>query len=487
MKTKYGNIFQNWLLNSNPFAVEALKADEKGERLLRGRDEDIEDVVYKLHRSGKITCIDGHFGIGKTSLVNVAAYKCLQAFREEETTDLIIPNKTTFQLKEEIDVDEFANTVLHHVILTLKEYEELIYPRCRVAGFHDFKDQINKLHRLISQPIVTLESKEGGGGATAGVPGVLSFTAQAKGSSSEQLNNTAGFNLVGFESNVKILLEKTFTSISGGVVCIIDNIELLETATKARKTLELLRDRLFSTPGLRWVFCGANGVINSLAASPRLSAYLNIPVIDLKYVHPRDLSDLIFARIEEYSTKPQQTLESLPFDMDQIEWLYEILNFNLRDLFALLEQYCEKVARNKAQVTKSQKAQRFNKWVEDYGRQLFIDISKRISKDTWSVLDTAMSDEFNGVINAGQFREYYSNITIGNVTKDTFRKWLKNLKKHDILSQSIPDESGVDNSEIELETYYVTSKGALVFYYRQKTDEYLTLLKCDDWLKRTNR
>lgn len=47
----------------------------------------------------------------------------------------------------------------------------------------------------------------------------------------------------------------------------LDNLELLQVAETTRRILEQLRDELFTTPGVRFVLCGANGMINSVVSS----------------------------------------------------------------------------------------------------------------------------------------------------------------------------------------------------------------------------
>ena len=446
----------------------------------RARDDDILSVMHKLHRNARITCIDGHYGSGKTSLVNVAIFKCLRAFNAKDTKQILIPCKVAFQLKDDLDVDEFTKNVLQHVVLAIKEHESILKPICDITGF-------DTLSKVLSEPILAAQAGDLSSAVTLGVPGVASFTTGGRGGVSESVNNTVGYNNVGFELAVKHLLERIFTSVGGGIVCVIDNIELLETASKARKTLELLRDRLLTTKGLRWVFCGANGVIHSLAASPRLSAFLNTPVLDLKAVRPIDLKAVIEARIEEYSLQPEKTIASLPFGMAQIEWLYEVLNCNLRDLLSHLEQYCEYISSNRVQVSQSAKDQLFKRWVQAFGEFNYKDISKQISKNSWLILDAAMSDDFGGTFNAGQFDAFNRNSKV-QVSQDTFRKWLRDLKRCDIISQSIPNDLAQENNEeLELETYSVTSKGALVFYYRQQAQQTLTLAQHHVWLKRVSR
>lgn len=474
---QFGDIFAQWGLRGSPFAVEALKSDARGELLLRGRDDDIREVMNKLHRRGRITCIDGQYGIGKTSLVNVATYKCLQAFKRGDTAQVLLPCKTSFQLREDLDVDGFTRQVLYHVVLTVQEHAGLLQALCEQTGFEDFQ-------QWISSPVLRFDALDVSNAVALGVPGIATWSTGVRGTSAAATNNSDGFVSVGFEVQVKQLLERLFTSVSGGIVCVIDNVELLETASKARRTLELLRDRLLTIPGLRWVFCGANGVIHSLASSPRLSAFLNTPVLELKNVRTIDLKDLIWARLEEYAPKPEVAATALPFEMPQIEWLYEVLNYNLRDLLSHLEQYCEHIALNRIMVTKEHKGTLFRKWIKDFGQFNYQDISKKISQNAWLVLDAAMSDDFKGSFGAGQFSQFNRNSLV-TVTEETFQKWLRDLRKYDILTKSLPEEMGDDQSEIELETYSVTSKGALIFYYRQREKQNLTL-STHEWLRRVH-
>lgn len=56
-----------------------------------GRDEEVKQVAKSLHKHGKITCLDGHVEVGKTSLVNVAAYLCYEAFTGARTPQLLVP------------------------------------------------------------------------------------------------------------------------------------------------------------------------------------------------------------------------------------------------------------------------------------------------------------------------------------------------------------------------------------------------------------
>jgi hypothetical protein len=57
---------------------------------------------------------------------------------------------------------------------------------------------------------------------------------------------------------------------SGGFLCVIDRLELLQTSKAARALPEAIRDTALNLPGLHWVLCGAKGIVPTCASSPRL-------------------------------------------------------------------------------------------------------------------------------------------------------------------------------------------------------------------------
>jgi hypothetical protein len=476
---KFGDVFSQWGLTATPFAVEALNSDAKGERLLKGRDAEINEIVHNLHKEGRITCVDGQYGTGKTSLVNVATFKCLEAYESKDSNQILIPCSESFQLKDDLDIDGFVETVLFHVVVAINASRNRL-------GTHFNTDQLSRLDSLIGSPILKLSSEDVSNSIGGGVAGFVKADTTSKRSSAESVNSTRGFQKVGYEATVKTLLKDVFTVVPGGVVCIIDNIELLETGEKARKILELLRDRLFTTKGLRWVFCGANGVIRSLAASPRLGAFFSTP-LDLKNVEKSALSDVINARIQEYSSNVQTTWNLLPVGMEEITWLYEVLNLNLRDLLSTLALYCEEVSRKSQVIPSLLREAKFVEWVVSAGEADHRAISRNIDNNAWIILDVAMSDVFSGSFTADQFGSFNTN-SLKKITETNFKKLLKDLKTYDVLTQSLPEiEQKNAADEIDLKTYSVSSKGALIFFYRQAMKENQSAASHVNWLKRVNR
>lgn len=467
-------------LTENPFLVHALSPDERGERLLVGRDADIQLVAQRLHKHGKITCLDGHVGVGKTSLVNVAAFKCFKAYLSGETTQLLIPSASAYQLKKDGNVDQFCTEVFQGIAQTLLKHTDYLRQFENPAGL-----SLPQLNSWLNSPIVEHLNSQGGVGASFGIPGVARVSTKGSLSTAGQINQSTGFSQSGFDNLIKSWLNEIFSvQGNGGVVCVIDNIELLETGIIARRMLEALRDKLFNVNGIRWVFCGANGVIHSLAASPRLTAFLSTPVIDVSNIHPGAISKLIRARLSEFSTNPDKAEDELPIDLEDLKFLYSLVNSNLRDLLGLADEFCEYCATSGQPIReKYNKHKKFEKWLQKATHERYHALFSRISTNAWAVLDIAMSQQFQGTFGAGDYSSFNQNSTIA-FERSTFAKWLRELEKLGLLSKSF-DEASEDEG-FARDVFTVTAKGALVHYARQKKSENFSLAPPIEWMRRVH-
>lgn len=466
-------------LTENPFLVHALSSDERGKRLLIGRDDELMSVAQRLHKHGKITCLDGHVGVGKTSLVNVAAFNCFQAYLQGETPQLLIPALHSFQLKKDGNADQFCTEVFQGVAQTLLEY------RTHLEQYDTAGLALPHLDSWLNSPIVEHLNMASSGGASIGIPG-LGASVGSNRSNTKQVNQSAGFSQNGFDTLVKKWLNEIFAvQGNGGVVCVIDNIELLETGTAARRLLEALRDKLFNVNGLRWVFCGANGVIHSLAASPRLTAFLSTPVLNVDNIAPDSIEDLVKARLNEFSTDPEKAENDLPITFEDLRFLYRVVNCNLRDLLGLADEFCEFCAQaGKPLRVKESKHEKFNRWLEKATTERYDALSSRVSQNAWAVLDVAMSQLFKGNFGAADYSSFNQNSTIP-FEKSTFSKWLRELVKLGLLSKSFDEDHG-DDDGFNRDVFSVTAKGALVHYARRKKHENYSVAPTGDWMRRVN-
>lgn len=468
-------------LSENPFLVHALKPDARGHRLLVGRDDEVQLVARSLHKHGKITCLDGHVGVGKTSLVNVAAYLCYEAFIAGKSPQLLIPVGEPFQLKKEEDINSFCSDVFRRVAQTLLKY------RVDLQNLDQLPCGADQLEAWINSPVVEHITGALGIGGSVGIQGVASANANLGGATSRQLNTSAAFSDQGFEQLVRSWLEQIFTvQGNGGVVCVIDNLELLESGAQARRTLEVLRDRLFTVHGLRWVFCGANGVIHSLAASERLGSFLNTPVIDVAHVQTSALEPLFHARFREFSMiNEADAWNRLPLRLSDLQALYRIVNFNLRDLLALADEYCEDIhGKGVVLIDDEHKTRRFAKWLDAATVARYQVLLSRLPSDAWVILDLVMSDDFKGTFGIGDYESLNQNSRVG-ISRSTFEKRLRDLVKNSLVSKTVDDEVQRKADGFSREVFNVTAKGALVHYARLVKQENQGIKQLT-WLRRVH-
>jgi hypothetical protein len=406
---------------------------------------------------------------------------CYQAFLKAETNQLLVPVAEPFQLKKDEDISQFCADVFRRVAQTLLVYRE------QLQALGQLPSSAASVHAWLNSPIVEHLTGNVGLSASAGVPGVASATLTGGGATARQINTGAAFNDQGFEQLVRTWLEEIFTEKGiGGVICVIDNLELLETGAQARRTLEVLRDRLFNINGLRWVFCGANGVIHSLAASARLGAFLNSPIIDVAHVQTSALEPLFRARFAEFALVDEaDAWDRLPIRLTDLKALYPIVNFNLRDLLALGDAYCEDIHNRGVRIRNvDEKGARFAKWLETATIKTYESLSSRLPSDAWVILDLVMSDDFRGTFGAGDYDSLNQN-SKGGISQATFKKRLKDLVKYELISKAIDDGASTHSDDFKREVYSVTAKGALVHYARLVKQENQGI-KPLTWLRRVH-
>lgn len=74
----------------------ALEADEVGESLLIGREQELSRLISLIETGPRLPTVEGLNGVGKTSLVNVAAYRLMKQSLERQQNQLYIPAEEFF-------------------------------------------------------------------------------------------------------------------------------------------------------------------------------------------------------------------------------------------------------------------------------------------------------------------------------------------------------------------------------------------------------
>ncbi len=429
-------IYRDWGFTDNPFQTTALKADEQGEALLVGRSEELEKLVRRLLNPPKLATLEGANGVGKTSLVNVAVFKQLKAYLQSGTGDLLIPCRKSFQLSEAVKLDDFANEVMIEVAQTLIE---------RAAMLRKHKEPLPKADKIEAWLNAPQNSEWQ---LNLGVP---KFS--LGGGRGTDANTSSGFEQSGFKKIIQSWLEQIYPNgDGGGVVCILDNLELLQTTEAARALLEQLRDVLFTIPGLRWVLCGATGIMHSVAASPRLDGFLHAP-IEISGLGQNSIGDVYLSRIKAFSIELANA--SLPITASDFDRLYTILNKNLRSLLSYADNYCMWVSERSVPLRDDERQRLFAQWLEEESGKILEASRSQLGDRAWEVFDNAVM--LGGTFSPSDYQAF------GCTSPQALRPQVKDLEEVHLLT-SLREETDKRRKTIQ-----VTPKGFLVAYARKAT------------------
>ncbi|MDC0307631.1 hypothetical protein OAL44_00690 [Planctomycetaceae bacterium] len=184
------SIYDDWGLSDNPFQTTSLPATLKGSQLLVGRDEEIERLIRRIKNPPKLPTIEGLNGVGKSSLVNVAAYECYISFLNDPDQPMLVPCRRSFQLDAEQGIQEFIDNVLREVAQTLIEEADSIE-----NGSIESNHRSNQLDKWLNSP--QLSAYEGG----------IAWISAGK---SSETNTGEGFQRSGFRKSITEWLAKLF-------------------------------------------------------------------------------------------------------------------------------------------------------------------------------------------------------------------------------------------------------------------------------------
>lgn len=423
-----GSFYQDWSFTDDPFSAMPLKADEVGNKLLIGREEELRKVLFRLKAGGSAVCLDGPIGVGKTSLANVASYRAERDYiYDPNATPLLIPCRTTFQINKDESPDNFRFRILVEVAQTLIEKA----PSFRI-GIQ--MEKSTALDKWMNSPLL--------GQIQAQIP-AFGF---GKGS---QTNDSAGFAASGLIKLVTQWLESIFPDDqTGGIVCVIDNLELLETSAVARRTIESLRDTLFTIKGIRWILCGAHGIINSVVSSQRLVGHLGQPLT----VEPLQLAkaqDVFTARVSAFKDHARRD-QYLPLLEDDFHKLYLIVNRNLRQSLAYANEYCLNVAEvDQMPSGDTEKAHRFNFWLKRRAGEIRDAVKSQLTPRAMLFFSDSIN-KMKGDFSPSDFEQ------LGFNSLPAMRPHVRNLEEVGLL------QAEKDDGDQRRKTISVTGKGWLL-------------------------
>lgn len=417
----------------NPYSPRPISGNAVGESILVGRDRELDRLMQYIASSDTHPTLEGANGVGKTSLVAVAGYKLHKKWKDELSGQAIIPLQEPFQLTGDIQASEFKKQVLYRVAQAFISNHDTL----KKKGFN--VPDVKAVESWLNSPIL---GGTGGGISAFGAGGINA-------NKSKIANASAGFTEAGFAATVSEWLRSCFPSnSSGGFLCVIDNLELLDTSKAARALLEAARDEILGLQGLRWVLCGARGIVRSAASSPRLQGVLADPQI-VNPIATEFVPALIDARLQAFAVNDNAIV---PVDASGFEHLFNVGNCNLRNAMKYSEDFSIWAAQhNLVDSTPSDKFTLLETWMAEMADQYLLDTSGVRSR-AWKVFDQLV--ESGGATSPSDFGEY------GFESNQAMRPHLRALEEANLI------ESSIDETDNRRKTIAITSRGWIVNYRR---------------------
>ena len=366
-------------------------------------------------------------------MLAVAGYRMQLASVKAEAGTLYVPVQRFFQVGE--SQPDFEEEVFREVAQTLIDNADAF--RRSALEVPD----IEQLNRWLNSPQFSSGGAQlFGAGASLG----------------SEPNSSDGFTKSGFPNAVRGELQKCFpTAGAGAVVCVLDNLELLQTSQRARETLEGLRNRVFDVPGIRWVLCGSRGIV-SRARSERLSGFFAAP-LELGPLSDEAAIELIRRRLEFFGDEEGCYA---PVPPESFDFLYRALHFNLRDSLAYAQQfsdwlYAEYIAEEKSLPALEDRQQLLESWLS-YEADRAQASAKGIQPRVWQFFDQLAKD--GGRCRASDFETFEFN------TQQQMGSAVTALAGINLLVRETDPENATRN------IHSITPQGWLVFFNRNGYD-----------------
>lgn len=377
--------------------------------------------------------IEGDNGVGKTSLVAVAIYRSQAEYSINGNNQLLIPLNDPIQMAGTYDIEEkIYFNIAKSIIDNQQTFED--------AG--KSLPRIEDVKNWLSNPII----RSGGANVSSAVAG--------GGLTVNKTLNSAGYSNSGFYETVNSWLKIIFPENSrDAFVGIIDNLELLETSREARRVLEGLRDTVLKLRGVKWVLCGANGIVRNSVGSPRLTGVIGDP-IQISPLDDEHIPLVIDRRIEAYRTSRSAMP---PVDPSDFRFLFNVVGRNLRIALKHAQDFSMWLYEEGYRARTGEDSRRLlMEWLEVQAASYEED-TKSVTKSGWAFFDKLFAR--GGSCSPGEYEEFGFN------SQQAMRPSVKQMEDANLVTSSI------DDSDQRRRTIMATPNGWLIYYKRQNVEQ----------------
>lgn len=432
---RHMSIFSIWPsfgFRSNPYSQDTLSPDDLGDSLLVGRDAEVATISALIGTDGAFPTIEGPIGVGKSSLLEVTGYRMRKLCLAAKAGELYLP--AVSRLQPSANLDELEAEAYRIIAQTLIRYADDF----EKAGL--FRPNVDELDKWLNAS--RYFSWEGGAGG-------FGFSANAGGG--EEGNTGEGYTKSGFPSAIRALLQSAFAGQRGGIIVILDNLELVETVGAARAALDYLRDRIFNLPHVRWVLSGSRGIV-SRARTERLSGIFQAP-LRLDPLRDATTIDAINRRIDVFGSEDAVA----PVTPTGFAFLYGALNSNLRESLSTSQEFAHwlhqsYVAQSLPLPTEQDRDALLEAWLLERATSAYQDAS-RVQPRNWRFFSDLCAA--GGRANASEWEKFEF------TTQQQYGSAVTQLADANLVVRE------TDPEDATRKVYAVTPLGRLVYFFRK--------------------
>ncbi|MFJ4044138.1 hypothetical protein ACIPV2_00145 [Microbacterium sp. NPDC089987] len=412
-------VWVHYGFSDSPYSTTALRIADADKSLLVGRENELRTVLRDLASGAQMVALEGDYGVGKSSLAAIATAKAARWRQARSIDPLFLPAGRPLELEESDTAAKLERRAYHQVAGAILSHAEGLLR----DGFR--LNQVREFHHWLSTPA--------GGGWSAGIgasfPGVLGLN--FSGGRSSTPNTGSGFNDTGVITLLDSWLAELFpTPGDGGVILLLDNLEVLRRFPNAVHLFESLRDRVFKRQGLRWIISGAEGTVRAALSTPKMSGVFPEPI---------DVLPLRHDQVKEVVQRRELALRSrsdakLPVSPEAFESAYTATGRNLRMALGLAERFSMRT--DPATMTWKGAEERdllFLEWRAAEGKKVVEQVSDRVTKTGWKVL-TTLVQKLDGFTTPGDYSEF------GYKTMSSLLHQVQPLASLGLLTYTVDDD-----------------------------------------------
>lgn len=374
-------VWKHYGFSGSPYSTSALRVADSDESLLVGRDVELKTILQDLASGSQVVALEGDYGVGKSSLAAVAASQASRWRKRSRTAPLFLASTMPLELFAADTLETFERRVYYQVAGSiLLASNDLIRDGRKLQ-------QVSEFRRWLSTPEAS--SWSAGIGAT-----VLGIGVSASGGRGRSLNSSAGFSDSGAMTLVDEWLKVAFPTVNdGGVILLLDNLEVMAKSAYATLLFESLRDRLFKRAGLRWIVSGAEGTVRVGLNTPKMSGVFPSP-LDLRPIAAELVPDVIRRRANLLRVRGDAVL---PVSPEAFEAAYLQTGKNLRVALGLAERFALRTDPSAVfWMTAVARDQAFLEFRTSEGRDVLRSLRREVTNTGWKVI-TRLVREMDGI------------------------------------------------------------------------------------------